>query len=139
MQHFPIGPDHRAVARHAARRGRGPARGCGDRSRFCVRRWRQRGRQGRAEQPRPCARRRPRQDALHLGARQDLEEHLQRRLRQYWPPLVTKGRPQAIAGANSKLLGTSRRGDGRMQVTYAGHPLYYFVRTRRRARPTARA
>ena len=46
---------------------------------------------------------------------------------QYWPPLVTKGRPQAIAGANSKLLGTSRRGDGRMQVTYAGHPLYSFV------------
>jgi predicted lipoprotein with Yx(FWY)xxD motif len=46
---------------------------------------------------------------------------------QYWPPLVSKGRPQAIAGANGKLLGTSRRGDGRMQVTYAGHPLYYFV------------
>ena len=45
----------------------------------------------------------------------------------YWPPLITKGRPQAIAGANGKLLGTSRRSDGRMQVTYAGHPLYYFV------------
>jgi predicted lipoprotein with Yx(FWY)xxD motif len=45
----------------------------------------------------------------------------------YWPPLVTKGRPQAIAGANSRLLGTSKRKDGRMQVTYAGHPLYYFV------------
>jgi predicted lipoprotein with Yx(FWY)xxD motif len=45
----------------------------------------------------------------------------------YWPALVTKGRPQAIAGANSKLLGTSRRSDGRMQVTYAGHPVYYFV------------
>ncbi|MGE5273588.1 MAG: hypothetical protein ACM3QU_07485 [Verrucomicrobiota bacterium] len=45
----------------------------------------------------------------------------------YWPPLITKGRPRAIAGANSKLLGTSRRNDGRLQVTYAGHPLYYFV------------
>jgi predicted lipoprotein with Yx(FWY)xxD motif len=47
---------------------------------------------------------------------------------QYWPPLVTKGRPQAIAGARSDLLGTSKRNDGRMQVTYAGHPLYYFVK-----------
>jgi predicted lipoprotein with Yx(FWY)xxD motif len=47
---------------------------------------------------------------------------------EYWPPLVTKGRPQAIAGANSNLLGTSRRNDGRLQVTYAGHPLYYFVK-----------
>src|SRR5580765_3482686 len=46
---------------------------------------------------------------------------------QYWPPLVSKGRPQAIAGANSKLLGTSRRSDGRIQVTYGGHPLYSFV------------
>jgi predicted lipoprotein with Yx(FWY)xxD motif len=46
----------------------------------------------------------------------------------YWPPLITKGQPKAIAGANSKLLGTSRRSDGRMQVTYAGHPLYYFVK-----------
>src|SRR6476660_3616012 len=45
----------------------------------------------------------------------------------YWPPLITKGRPQAMAGANAKLLGTSRRSDGRMQVTYAGHPVYYFV------------
>src|SRR6478752_3862331 len=45
----------------------------------------------------------------------------------YWPPLITKGRPQAIAGANAKLLGTSRRSDGRTQVTYAGHPVYYFV------------
>jgi predicted lipoprotein with Yx(FWY)xxD motif len=46
---------------------------------------------------------------------------------EYWPPLLTKGRPRAIAGANSNLLGTSRRNDGRMQVTYAGHPLYYFA------------
>jgi len=45
----------------------------------------------------------------------------------YWPPLLSKGRPQAIAGANSKLLGTSKRTDGQMQVTYAGHPLYYFA------------
>jgi predicted lipoprotein with Yx(FWY)xxD motif len=46
---------------------------------------------------------------------------------EYWPPLLTKGRPQAISGANSKLLGTTKRSDGRVQVTYAGHPLYYFA------------
>jgi predicted lipoprotein with Yx(FWY)xxD motif len=46
---------------------------------------------------------------------------------EYWPPLVTQGKPTALAGARAKLLGTSRRSDGRMQVTYAGRPLYYFV------------
>ena len=45
----------------------------------------------------------------------------------YWPPLLTKGTPSARAGAQARLLGSSRRRDGRMQVTYAGHPLYYFV------------
>jgi predicted lipoprotein with Yx(FWY)xxD motif len=49
----------------------------------------------------------------------------------YWPPLVTRGRPSAIGGARASLLGTSRRSDGRMQVTYAGHPLYYFVQDTR--------
>ena len=45
----------------------------------------------------------------------------------YWPPLVTSGKPLALAGAKSRLLGTSKRTDGGTQVTYAGHPLYYFV------------
>jgi predicted lipoprotein with Yx(FWY)xxD motif len=45
----------------------------------------------------------------------------------YWPPLITRGAPMAGAGARGNLLGSSRRSDGRMQVTYAGHPLYYFV------------
>jgi len=46
---------------------------------------------------------------------------------EYWPPLIAKGSPRAIGGAKSALLGTSKRNDGRLQVTYAGHPLYYFV------------
>jgi predicted lipoprotein with Yx(FWY)xxD motif len=46
---------------------------------------------------------------------------------EYWPPLLTRGRPAAGAGARAALLGTSRRSDGRIQATYAGHPLYYFV------------
>src|SRR5262245_58356590 len=37
---------------------------------------------------------------------------------EYWPPLITNGKPLARAGANAGLLGTSRRSDGRVQVTY---------------------
>ena len=44
----------------------------------------------------------------------------------YWPALTTKGKPRAISGARKALLGTTRRKDGRMQVTYRGHPLYRF-------------
>jgi len=43
-----------------------------------------------------------------------------------WPPFLTKGAPRTLAGVNAKLLGTTRRGDGTLQVTYAKHPLYYF-------------
>lgn len=49
-----------------------------------------------------------------------------------WPPLLTHGRPAAGAGARRSLLGTTRRRDGRTQVTYAGHPLYLFVSDTRR-------
>jgi predicted lipoprotein with Yx(FWY)xxD motif len=43
-----------------------------------------------------------------------------------WPPLLTKATPTAGAGLNSSLVGTTRRNDGSLQVTYAGHPLYYY-------------
>jgi len=46
---------------------------------------------------------------------------------QYWPPLLTTGAPQAGAGVNAGLLGTTKRQDGTTEVTYAGHPLYYFI------------
>jgi len=44
----------------------------------------------------------------------------------YWPALITSGKPHAIAGAKASLLGTTRRADGRLQVTYRHHPLYRF-------------
>jgi predicted lipoprotein with Yx(FWY)xxD motif len=44
-----------------------------------------------------------------------------------WPPVLTKGRPAAGRGAKASLLGTTRRRDGKRQVTYAGQPLYYYV------------
>jgi predicted lipoprotein with Yx(FWY)xxD motif len=43
-----------------------------------------------------------------------------------WPPLLTKGKPRAGAGTRQSLLGTTKRRDGKLQVTYAGHPLYHF-------------
>jgi predicted lipoprotein with Yx(FWY)xxD motif len=43
-----------------------------------------------------------------------------------WPAFLTKGAPKALAGVNAKLLGTTKRSDGTVQVTYAKHPLYYF-------------
>ena len=42
-----------------------------------------------------------------------------------WPPLLTKGAPH-VMGLNASLLGTTRRRDGSLQVTYGGHPLYYW-------------
>jgi len=44
-----------------------------------------------------------------------------------WPPLTTAGKPQAIKGAMPAKLGTTKRTDGTVQVTYAGHPLYTYA------------
>lgn len=44
-----------------------------------------------------------------------------------WPPVLTKGPPRAGAGADPQLLGTTKRKNGKLQVTYKGHPLYYYV------------
>jgi predicted lipoprotein with Yx(FWY)xxD motif len=43
-----------------------------------------------------------------------------------WPPLLTTGKPRAGSGIVSKKLGTVKR-DGRLQVTYDGHPLYLYA------------
>jgi predicted lipoprotein with Yx(FWY)xxD motif len=43
-----------------------------------------------------------------------------------WPPVLTREPPSAGAGADESLLGTIRRGDGRLQVTYNGRPLYFY-------------
>jgi predicted lipoprotein with Yx(FWY)xxD motif len=43
-----------------------------------------------------------------------------------WPPYLVKSKPRAVAGAKPGLVGTTRRSDGKLQVTYAGHPVYYY-------------
>jgi predicted lipoprotein with Yx(FWY)xxD motif len=43
-----------------------------------------------------------------------------------WAPLTTSGQPQPGSGLKASLFGASKRSDGQMQVTYGGHPLYYY-------------
>ena len=42
-----------------------------------------------------------------------------------WPPMLTNGAPR-VTGLSATLLGTTKRKNGALQVTYAGHPLYYW-------------
>jgi predicted lipoprotein with Yx(FWY)xxD motif len=44
-----------------------------------------------------------------------------------WPPMLTKGKPVAGEGIRKGLLGTTRRRNGKLQVTYRNQPLYYYV------------
>ena len=44
-----------------------------------------------------------------------------------WPPLLTTGRPKVSGLVRKSLLGTTKRADGKTQVTYGGHPLYHYV------------
>jgi len=44
-----------------------------------------------------------------------------------WPPVLTEGDPTAGEGASASKLGTTKRKDGSVQVTYAGHPLYTYA------------
>jgi predicted lipoprotein with Yx(FWY)xxD motif len=46
---------------------------------------------------------------------------------QAWPPLLTMATPTASGGVQASDLGTITRSNGTKQVTYKGHPLYYFA------------
>ena len=47
---------------------------------------------------------------------------------QFWPPLITAGKPVAGSGVAASKIGTTKRKDGKLQATYGGHPLYRFVK-----------
>jgi predicted lipoprotein with Yx(FWY)xxD motif len=44
-----------------------------------------------------------------------------------WPPVLTQAAPQAAQGVTGSLLGTTARAEGTTQVTYGGHPLYFYA------------
>jgi predicted lipoprotein with Yx(FWY)xxD motif len=44
-----------------------------------------------------------------------------------WPPVIASGTPKVSGGVSASQLGTIKRSDGSSQVTYNGHPLYYFI------------
>ena len=44
-----------------------------------------------------------------------------------WPPLTTSGTARAGTSVMASALGTTRRTDGTAEVTYNGHPLYYYA------------
>ena len=45
-----------------------------------------------------------------------------------WPPLLAKSKPTAGPGVRASLLGTTKRKDGKLQVTYNDMPLYFFIK-----------
>jgi predicted lipoprotein with Yx(FWY)xxD motif len=44
-----------------------------------------------------------------------------------WPPLTTTAKPTTATGVTASLLGTTKRADGKTEVTYNGHPLYTYA------------
>ena len=48
-----------------------------------------------------------------------------------WPPFLVARKPVAGTGVRKALIGTVRRRDGRLQATYAGRPLYFYVGDRK--------
>jgi predicted lipoprotein with Yx(FWY)xxD motif len=44
-----------------------------------------------------------------------------------WPPMLVKKAPTVSGTLDATLAGTTKRKDGTRQVTYNGHPLYYYV------------
>lgn len=44
-----------------------------------------------------------------------------------WPPVIAKAAPIAGGGVTAADLSTTTRANGGKQVTYNGHPLYYYL------------
>ena len=48
----------------------------------------------------------------------------------YWPPLIA-AKPTVGTGLKASRLGTTKRKGGKLQVTYGGHPLYFFAQDKK--------
>ena len=48
----------------------------------------------------------------------------------YWPPLIG-AKPTVGMGLKASLVGTTKRKSGKLQVTYGGHPLYFFAQDKK--------
>ena len=44
-----------------------------------------------------------------------------------WPPFTGSMKPAALGGALASQIGTTKGAGGASQITFAGHPLYYYV------------
>lgn len=47
-----------------------------------------------------------------------------------WPPALTERKPRAGGEAIAAKVGATKRKDGTVQLTYAGHPVYIYSRDR---------
>jgi predicted lipoprotein with Yx(FWY)xxD motif len=65
--------------------------------------------------------------ALYLFTHDTKKSRCYGRCATAWPPFLTKGQPRAVGKVQQSLLGTVKRDDGKKQVTYNGHPVYYYV------------
>ena len=65
--------------------------------------------------------------AIYLFARETSRPECYGACAAAWPPVLAKGVPQASGNVRPALLDTTRRNDGSRQVTYAGHPLYFYA------------
>lgn len=61
-----------------------------------------------------------------FGADKGTTSHCYGACAKAWPPLLTMEKPVAGTGIDHMLLGTTKRTDGTVQVTYKGHPLYTY-------------
>jgi len=71
----------------------------------------------------------PGPQAIYIYERdEDGRSHCYGRCAEAWPPVFAKkGGPVAGDGVKKRLLGTTKRRNGKRQVTYAGNPLYYYA------------
>ena len=58
------------------------------------------------------------------------------RCAKFWPPLLIRSKATAGSGVKISLLGTTRRSNGALQVTYNKHPLYAYVLDKRAGQTT---